>query len=364
MIPPPTLSWFFRYKLHHVVFWSVYHYLWWAWYEESTFRVFGTLSQPPYLIKYLSYVVVQLAGVYYILYKLVPRFLERHRYLAFLLTVCLIVVAMAIVTLAGYYVGEAVTGRDLYALYGLQVDSPWGIVKTQTLPSAVSATTLGLSIKLGRNWLRSQRHRELLEREKLETELKYLRSQFNPHFLFNTINSIFFLIDRNAPLASDSLAKFSRLLRYQLYECNSPLIPLPNELSYLRSFAELEELRQNDDFQLRLRLPAGEANGYEIAPFILMPFVENAFKHVKGSARDRPMAHIEIAVKNGTLHASFFNTCRPGPVSALPDHEESYGGLGRNNVERRLALLYPDRHRLHIDATHDTYRATLTLQLT
>ncbi len=111
------------------------------------------------------------------------------------------------------------------------------------LPSSVAATTLGMSIKLTKNWIQSRRREQELEKEKLETELKFLRSQFNPHFLFNTINSIFVLIHKNPVMASESLAKFSDILRYQLYECNEHCIPLGQELNYLENFIELQRLQ-------------------------------------------------------------------------------------------------------------------------
>ncbi len=105
--------------------------------------------------------------------------------------------------------------------------------------------TLAMSVKLTKNWIQARQKHQVLEKEKLETELKFLRSQFNPHFLFNTINSIFVLINKDQEQARESLAKFSDLLRYQLYECNEYEDPIAQEIRYLLNFVELEKLRQD-----------------------------------------------------------------------------------------------------------------------
>lgn len=105
----------------------------------------------------------------------------------------------------------------------------------EAIPSTIASITLAMSIKLTKNWLQTERRKQLLEKEKLETELKFLKHQFNPHFLFNSINSIFFLIHKNPDMASASLAKFSELLRHQLYEYNDQQIPLHKEISYLET---------------------------------------------------------------------------------------------------------------------------------
>ena len=141
--------------------------------------------------------------------------------------------------------------------------------------------TLALSIKLTKNWMSTRNREKELEREKLEAELKFLRSQMNPHFLFNTINSIFVLINKNPAVASQSLAKFSELLRYQLYECNEPQIPLNRELTYVGNFIELQGLRQDHDYiDLKVNIDNRHVDDFSIAPFVIIPFIENAFKHV------------------------------------------------------------------------------------
>src|SRR5205814_2985676 len=135
-----------------------------------------------------------------------------------------------------------------------------------------ASITLGMSVKLAKNWIQTKRREQLLEKEKLETELKFLKSQLNPHFLFNSINSIFVLIHKNPDMASESLAKFSDLLRYQLYECNEQQIPFEQELSYLENYIELQELREDHDrICLEIAIAPYATGNYRIAPFVLIP---------------------------------------------------------------------------------------------
>lgn len=216
---------------------------------------------------------------------------------------------------------------------------------------------LAMSIKLTKNWIESKRKQEILEKEKLETELKFLKSQFNPHFLFNTINSIFVLIHKNPDMASESLAKFSNLLRYQLYECNEQQIPLSLELSYLENFLELEKLRQDAQLEINTDIdPLGSAS-LTIAPFILMPFLENAFKHVSQSKSAQNWIDLQLHIEEHTLIFSISNSIAPGQsaANALID----YGGIGLKNVKRRLELLYPGQYNLSIKETNNAFLVKL-----
>ncbi|WP_353721277.1 histidine kinase [Dyadobacter sp. 676] len=207
-----------------------------------------------------------------------------------------------------------------------------------------------MSIKLAKNWLETRRRQQALEREKLETELNFLKYQFNPHFLFNSINSIFFLIHKNPDMASASLAKFSELLRHQLYECNDHQIPLSKEIAYLENFIELEKLRQNDDLEVKFKVEAEPRQELGIAPFILMTFMENAFKHVSRH-HDRPnWVSGDLRVDDNSLIFDLENS-----ISGEQKTEAvRYGGIGLRNVRRRLDLIYPGRYVL--DIRHDADR--------
>ena len=262
--------------------------------------------------------------------------------------------------ISGYFIGPELFGYDPYEVH-FKNKTPLTIFKSSALPSTISTMTFGMSIKLAKSWLASQRKRQELEKEKLETELKFLKSQFNPHFLFNTINSIFVLIDKNTAMASESLAKFSGLLRYQLYECNESQIPLKREIAYIQSFIELEELRQNANFELQIDLPKNVGN-LAIAPFILMPFIENAFKHVaKDGKNAKNWIKISMHIDKSQMIFSVSNNVSKSGIST--EDVVKYNGLGLKNVQRRLDLLYPGAHKMEIKEADSIFEVKLLLNL-
>ncbi|WP_229367784.1 sensor histidine kinase [Fibrisoma limi] len=348
-------NWFFRYKLYHLPFWFVYHYLWWVLTFGDPFKVIQTLAILPYTLKYSVYVVFQALAVYANLYVLIPRYLEKSRFGFYLAYWLLTVVCATLCIVGGYYFSAYVSHRSIQDLYG--ESARFYVFLGNALPSTVASMTLAMSIKLTKNWVQTRQRQQLLEKEKLETELKFLKNQFNPHFLFNTINSIFFLIHKNPDMASASLAKFSELLRYQLYECNDGPIPLKREITYLKNVMELEELRLNDNVRVTFDVELALAEQLGIAPFILMPFVENAFKHVS-KQRDRlNWITIKLAVTGGQLDFRVANSTDSDAAREVVQ----YGGIGLKNVQRRLDLIYPDQYKLTIQ--HDPGQFTVTLRV-
>lgn len=356
----PKKSWFFRYKLYHLPFWFAYHCMLWTLTIGSLQTVLANIFFSPLSAKFFVGVVFHAAGVYFNLYSLIPRLLERGRYVAYVACLLLTIGCMSVLLVSGYYASAALSEKTFHEIFGRGPSEFLFFLTAYTLPSSVASTTLGMSVKLAKKWLEAKRRERLLEREKLETELKFLRSQFNPHFLFNTINSIFVLIRKNPDLASEALAKFSDLLRYQLYECNEHQIPLRQELGYLRNFIELQRLRLSSDGpELFLAVDDGHDAGLTVAPFVLIPFVENAFKHVSHST-GRGWIRIRVETHNDRLHLCVANSvsAKPGSVALLPS-----GGVGLANVQRRLNLTYPDGHRLSVGHTETEYRVDLLLYL-
>jgi LytS/YehU family sensor histidine kinase len=261
----------------------------------------------------------------------------------------------------GYFVTAWLADRIAKDMFGMTWD--WNsfvqAAKSEPLKSSLAAITLGMSIKLTKNWIEAQRRQKALEKEKLETELKFLKYQFNPHFLFNSINSIFFLIHKNPDMASSSLAKFSELLRHQLYESNDSLIPLKKEIAYIENFIELEKLRQNPNLETEFNFDDDYSPALGIAPFILMTFVENAFKHVSKHKDGANWIKMLLEANDLTLKMSIANS-RADDDSRQAIH---YSGIGLKNVQRRLELLYPGQYQLDIQQTAETFSVKLQLQL-
>ncbi|MBF9238469.1 sensor histidine kinase [Hymenobacter sp. BT683] len=219
------------------------------------------------------------------------------------------------------------------------------------------AASSGLRITL--DYLQSQRQRRELERQHLLTELAMLKTQINPHFLFNTLNNIYSLTSRKSDRAPEAVLRLAESMRYLLYESSADTVPLSQELAHLRSFLDLQ----------RLRLPQAEADAaivlhtfgstdltFPVAPLLLLPLVENAFKH--GDLAARPEAiRIELELLGEELHFSVHNY-----VGAAADLPTQPGGLGLHNLRRRLELLYPGRHALHVRTLPGEYAVELVLQ--
>ena len=162
-------------------------------------------------------------------------------------------------------------------------------------------------------------------------------------------------------MASDSLAKFSGLLRYQLYECNDQQISLDKEITYLRNFIELEKLRQNNNIEVIFEVEQPGTEYLGIAPFILMTFVENAFKHGANPSLAKSFIHIDYILDSEHNHLTFsISNTKPSILNELD--KAKVGGIGLKNVQTRLNILYPSRHELKIVDETDKYTVTLTLQ--
>jgi hypothetical protein len=234
----PQDSWFIKYRLYHIPFWFLYHICWFLLNAGTLSAVVGIWSTP-YVVKFLFYIIFQAAGVYFNLYYLIPKFLERQKYWQYLWLLALTIIVMTSLIVSGYYLTAWLSPQPFKDIWGVDQSDFFHFFNKSALPSTIASMTLAMSFKFAKNWINTQRRQQALEKEQLETELKFLKSQFNPHFLFNTINSIFVLINKNPKMASESLAKFSDLLRYQLYECNEHQIRLDQEVSYLENFIEL-----------------------------------------------------------------------------------------------------------------------------
>ncbi|MBP1651017.1 MAG: signal transduction histidine kinase, LytS [Bacteroidetes bacterium] len=350
-------NWFYKYKLYHIPFWMLYQFIWWTVAVGNPIKAATIIFTTTMFPKYFTYVFWETLAVYFNLYFLLPKYFEKGKYTTYVILLVVTTLLTAGCIVPGYYLTALLAGTTVKELF--HTDSFLSILFANSLPSAIAAMTLAMSIKLGRSWLQTRRREQLLEKEKLETELNYLKYQFNPHFLFNTINSIFFLIHKNPDMASASLAKFSDLLRHQLYECNDKQILLNKEIAYLENGIELERLRQNANVEVDIQLPALYDARLGIAPFILMTFVENAFKHVSKHADQQNWVQIELQINGQELQLAVANS-----VSGADSEEVvHYGGIGLKNVRRRLDLMYPGQYNLTVNSNSTTFTILLTLQL-
>lgn len=209
-------------------------------------------------------------------------------------------------------------------------------------------------LKLASDWFSNERIQRNLESEKKDMELQFLKSQLNPHFLFNSLNNIYSLAYQKSDKTADAILKLSEIMRYMIYESNDSWADLSREVEYLNSYVELQRLRFKDGAAVEINIQ-GEIDGQKIVPLILISFVENAFKHGVANDHQDPIK-INIIANQKILHFSVSN-------KKNKTNKDAMGGVGLNNVERRLQLLYPDRYKLNIvnSATHYTTELMLDL---
>ncbi|MBK7939165.1 MAG: histidine kinase [Lewinellaceae bacterium] len=193
--------------------------------------------------------------------------------------------------------------------------------------------------------------------EKLEAELKFLKSQINPHFLFNALNNIYTLTILKSDQAPGNLLKLSGMLRYMLYECKADRVPLQKEIEYLRHFIDLHLLKDSRGLNVETDFDESRPK-LSVAPMLLIPFVENAFKHSK--IEDLVHGWIKISLHTTDDHL-LFRVQNSVPETAFS--KDQAGGIGLKNVRRQLELLYPGRHELSIEPGPDTFSITLQIDL-
>jgi two-component system LytT family sensor kinase len=214
---------------------------------------------------------------------------------------------------------------------------------------------IGCSIRMAFDKTVAEKRMETLEKEKIISELMMLRNQINPHFLFNALNTVYYKIDKANTSARKILEQFSSLLRYQLYECNVPAVPIEKEIEFLSNYIEVQCQRLNGDFKVNC-VGFSKLAGFNISPYLLIPLVENCFKHVSRLPGNNSYIIIECGVHNEWFR---FNTKN----SISGEKNNVKGGIGLANIRKRLEIMYPEKHILSIDQTKDHFNLTLELSI-
>jgi sensor histidine kinase YesM len=224
-----------------------------------------------------------------------------------------------------------------------------------SIRNSIVSAIYAILIRLAIDWYDAQRLRTELLTQNQASELALLRSQVNPHFLFNTLNNIYSLVYKKSDEAPEAVMKLSAIMRYMLYEANADKVMLHQEVEYLKSFIELQKLRlKNNDF-VKFTIE-GDIGFKRIAPMLLVPFVENAFKHGNRNV-EGPGIKIRLKAMEDETLFEVENHIKP----YKDDENIQSSGIGLQNVKRRLNLLYPDAHSLNISEIDGIYKVTLIL---
>jgi hypothetical protein len=301
--------------------------------------------------------VVHMALVYGILYFFIPRYSSKSSR-KFITTIALIffilfiacfnylnfLITFSISTRMGFF--EKMPGADFIVPIWIR----------QIIINYPTIIGFAIAIKLSKRWYIKQKETEQLAREKINAELELLKSQVHPHFLFNTLNNIYSFILNNSSRAPEMIKKLSGLLRYILDDCNRSLVPLSKEISMILDYMELERIRYGDKLNLNLHIQ-GYPAGKMISPLLLIPFVENTFKHGTSRMLAHPWINLDIRIDDASLDFRLSNN-RPERSESGPRK-----GIGLNNVKRRLQLLYPNAHSLVITENEMSYDVTMKIAL-
>lgn len=292
---------------------------------------------------------------YGIIYVLFPRYLNPSRYLHLVFGILILMVLTSVLS--------TVTVQWIVAPLRLIMGTgrTQGIFFYSMMAGLRGATTFAgfaTAIKLAKIWYMKQEAYQEIEREKLHAELQLLKSQVHPHFLFNTLNNLYSLTLQRSDQSPAVVLKLSELLRYMLYECNAVEVPLSKEITFLKNYIALEQLRYGSRLDMSVSI-TGDWPRKQIAPLLLIPFLENAFKHGTSQQLEQAWMHLDLNVQGSTLKFKLINSYdtdqqRPAEV----------GGIGLQNVQKRLSLLYPGRHELRTVVEEETFMVILTLELT
>ena len=333
-------------KLDHILLWIallIYFFV----NQKHLIEIGGTA----YFLKETFIKIITLAFLTYAnLSFLIPVFLKRKKYLLYSILILLIIAVY--VSIHNY--------QDLY-YYKTLLEVPGYNYFSSTLPNfsnAVLFICFGVALKLSKQFYLQQQQMQAVKVEKLDAELKYLKAQINPHSVFNSINSVFSLIDKRNTEARAALAKFSEILRYQLYECGQDKIGIDKELNYLSNFIQIQELRKGKNLVVDFNV-SGNVKGFQIAPLLIAPFVENAFKYLSSYEEKENKIEIILDVFDNEFQMKVENTC--DTISSETDLLQ--GGIGLTNVRRRLELMYPQKFDLKIEKTETHFSVLLNLQI-
>ncbi len=330
----------------HFSFWVMF-YFFMVLIERGTYPTWFVLVDK--LVDVSFFILIVYTNVLF----LIPRYLQKENLIAYLLMLIMLVLIVTPILMLCYLI-----------LYSSNYDFSTQIIDNRT-SIFLRCLLVGLTStgwKVTSDWYQLQGEKRELESQNLQSELKFLKSQINPHFFFNTLNNLYALTLKKSDLAPEIVLRLSEMMRYMLYDSNEKVVALESEINYVINYIELEKLRQSADFQINFDVE-GSVTGQKIAPLMFIPFLENSFKHGLDAQIKRGFVNIKMKLNDASVQLDIENSKPP----SLPTHilkPQKSGGIGLENVKRRLKLLYPDRHHLDIVDNPNSYKVLLNIQFT
>lgn len=325
-----------------------------SWLALIAFLIFVVLndtkmSTGAILVLFILYPIINISLFYLNFLVLIPQFLDKKKYSFYAIA------ALSAVIVYGFgKYGIALIFKQYVLTRGKGVVIGFGHYFLATVFSSLIFLFLSAVLKFTIDWFLNERVQRDLENQRLSAELAFLKSQINPHFLFNSLNSIYSLAYQRSETTPEAILKLSEIMRYMLYECNDNKVDLAKEFQYLHNYIDLQKIRFANKVYIDFKVN-GKVEGQQIVPLMLIAFIENAFKH---GVANNALTPIRVLIDVNGVHLHFFIQNRKHTNNRDPE-----GGIGLNNVKRRLDLLYPRKYNLDITEEKDTYTVELSLVL-
>lgn len=327
----------------HVLFWVIYILLWAL--KDLAFHNNFLGNIRTNILTGITYIPF----VYFNLFYLMPRLLFKGKYWQYLSVVLPGILLMTLFSVFFHFwlFAEFYDGTKRVALFFISLEGQAVIIS-----EIFMLITFSMTLYLLQQWYQKERLARELQKQKLETELNLLKSQVNPHFLFNALNSIFVMMDRDVKKSRNMIVQLSDVLSHQIYETQKGEVLLQTEVDNLKNYIEIERTRHGElaDIQVSIQ---DNLNGHQIAPMLLLPIVENAFKHSKSNKGY--WIKVKLGLSTHELHFEVENSNKKT--------SPSNGGIGLPNLRRQLRLLYPDKHQFLIENDHEHFAVNLKIEL-
>lgn len=363
----------------HVTFWAIwclaylllFHYpvhSFKGWSFNHTSPAFQKIGLFKFFLKtlifntFLAVIVPQAAFTYTLIYYVLPDYFYRRRHPVITAGVVVLVLLLYflaasnfkyIIVLQNYLSGVT----ESLAPYSIAIKVGRYTAFRDMLTSLPIICGFALMVKLIKRWWLKQKQTQLLASEKAKAELQLLKAQIHPHFLFNTLNNIYFFTITGSPQAPEMIKKLSGLLHYILNECNQPLVQVGEEIKMIQDYMALEKIRYGEQMNMSVDIQENYSNKM-IAPLLLLPFVENSFKHGTSKMITHPWVQLRITIENNFLCFFILNS-RP----LEPEFLMQKGNIGLKNVKKRLQMIYPAAHELKIVSEPESFAVYMKIQL-
>ncbi len=279
---------------------------------------------------------LKILASYFVAYFLIPRYLFTKKIWLFLATLA---ITLLIASFLQRLFHSEIIGRFIEPEQTYFTLYPRTALVFKTVISIYPIVVVVALIKVLKHWYQEDRKHQNLQKEKVEAELKFLKSQIKPHFLFNTLNSLYALTLKKSTQASEVVLKISQLLNYLLYESNKKMVPLEKEIELIETYISLEKIRIGDRLNLTYRVQ-GDPTSLNVPPLLILPLIENSFKHGANNLLEEVWVDIDITIKDSFLYLKVQNSKDPLTLTK----EESHDGIGLQNLKRRLELIYGEKN--------------------